>query len=262
VSERERAVGFLLETYRRRAERVEPFPWGELVLTPSLPIVWDGNFAVASSWDGDAASLQRALEQAQADAGFAHRRTVLTGEELGDRLWPDISSGGWEFASRHLVMAQRREPDRPPDEAIEILGVGHADWAKGRRMMFEQEGQGESPELVRQLLELDRRLAAAMEVRRLAAIVEGEVASFTGLYLEGSVAQIEDVATLPEHRGRGLARAVVLAAAAEARRAGADLVFLVADAADWPQELYTRLGFDTIGCELVFGRSHRQHSSP
>jgi ribosomal protein S18 acetylase RimI-like enzyme len=261
VSERERAVGFLLETYRRRAQRVESLPWGELVLTPSLAKVWDANFAVATHWDGPADELQRVVEAAQAAAGFAHRRTVLTGEELAERLWPEISRAGWEFASRYLVMVQRREPDRPPDESIEILGVGEADWASGRRKMFEVEGQGEDPELVRQLLELDRRLAAVMEVRHLAAIVDGEVASFTALYREGSVAQIEDVATLPEHRGRGLARAVVLAAAAEARRAGAELVFLVADADDWPQELYVRLGFDPIGCEHVFGRSDRQHSS-
>jgi GNAT superfamily N-acetyltransferase len=261
VRERERAVEFLLETYRRRAERVESFPWGELVLTPRLAQVWDANFALVTRWDGGAAELQRSLDQAQGDAGFAHRRSVLTDDDLADRLWPEISSAGWEFASRYLLMAQRREPDRPRDEAIEILGVGEPDWASGRRKMFELEGHGESPELVRQLLDLDRRLAAAIEVRHLAAIVDGEVASFTGLYLEGTVAQIEDVATLPEHRGRGLARAVVLAAAAEARRAGAELVFLVADADDWPRGLYERLGFDPIGCEHVFGRSGRQHSS-
>ena len=261
MTERERAVAFLLETYRRRAERVESFPWGELIRTPSLPKVWDANFATASNWEGDASGLARAVDRAQRDAGFAHRRAVLTDEELAGQLWPEISTAGWEFASRYLVMAQHREPDRPPDETIEILGIGEVDWAAGRSRMFDEEGQSEDPELVRQLLQLDRRLAAAMEVRHLAAIVDGQVASFTGLYLEDGVAQIEDVATLREHRGRGLARAVVLAAALEARRAGAELVFLMADADDWPQQLYKRLGFDPIGCEHVFGRSGRQHSS-
>jgi len=33
----------------------------------------------------------------------------------------------------------------------------------------------------------------------------------------------------------------------EARRSGADLVFLCADADDWPVRLYERLGFDEIG---------------
>ena len=33
----------------------------------------------------------------------------------------------------------------------------------------------------------------------------------------------------------------------KARRAGAELVFLVADDEDWPKELYRKLGFDDLG---------------
>jgi hypothetical protein len=43
------------------------------------------------------------------------------------------------------------------------------------------------------------------------------------------------------------ARAAVTAAIDAARAAGADLVWLLADAADWPKELYGKLGFDPIG---------------
>jgi ribosomal protein S18 acetylase RimI-like enzyme len=52
---------------------------------------------------------------------------------------------------------------------------------------------------------------------------------------------------LEAYRGRGLARALVVHAAAGSRAAGNDLTFLVADADDWPQRLYERLGFETIG---------------
>jgi hypothetical protein len=38
-----------------------------------------------------------------------------------------------------------------------------------------------------------------------------------------------------------------LHAVAESRAAGNDLTFLVADADDWPQRLYERLGFETVG---------------
>jgi ribosomal protein S18 acetylase RimI-like enzyme len=57
---------------------------------------------------------------------------------------------------------------------------------------------------------------------------------------------------LAEHRNRGLARAVVLTAAERARNEGADLVFLRADAADWPQRFYERLGFAVAGRPDVF----------
>ena len=69
-----------------------------------------------------------------------------------------------------------------------------------------------------------------------------------------STAQIEDVGTLGGYRGRGLARAVVLRALAEAGAAGCDLVFLEADEDDWPKELYRRLGFEPIGRIFAFLR--------
>jgi ribosomal protein S18 acetylase RimI-like enzyme len=180
---------------------------------------------------------------------------------LARLLWDAIERQGWDFASRYRMMAHRRPADRSADPAVEVVGVGDVDWARGRGAMLELEGHSSDPEVVRQLLELDRRLSRAIDVRHFAAVVGGDVVSYAGLYLEDEVAQIEDVATLPTFRNRGLARAVVLHAVDEARRAGAELVFLVADDNDWPKDLYERLGFDTIGVEHVFGRSGRQHSS-
>ena len=256
MTDAERAAAFLAETYRRRVERVEMHPWGELVVTPSLPQVWDANFALVTSWTRSAEELIREMERVQESAGFAHRKTVILDEGLAGRVWPGIRSGGFEFASRYVLMAKRRPPDREPDPDVRILEVGKAEWADGRRAMIELEGHGSVTE---QLIELDDRLAAVIEVRHLAALVDGEVASYAGLYLDGAIAQIEDVATLPGYRGRGLARAIVLCAAAEARLSGAELVFLVADEDDWPKKLYARLGFDPIGLEHVFGRSPGQH---
>ena len=61
------------------------------------------------------------------------------------------------------------------------------------------------------------------------------------------MAEIDDVLTLPDHRGRGYASALVLDAVHRAHSAGADLVFLEAAEDDWPQHLYVRLGFETVG---------------
>ncbi len=58
--------------------------------------------------------------------------------------------------------------------------------------------------------------------------------------------------TLEPFRGRGLSRAVVSAALEAA--APHDFVFLVADADDWPQDFYRRLGFDQVGIESRFLR--------
>ena len=69
------------------------------------------------------------------------------------------------------------------------------------------------------------------------------------------MAEIDDVETHEAYRGRGYATAILQRAIDEARAAGADLVFLVTDADDWPQHLYRRLGFETVATEVVFGRS-------
>ncbi len=56
--------------------------------------------------------------------------------------------------------------------------------------------------------------------------------------------------TRTTHRGRGLARAVVSAAIAEAHRCEAELIIIPADADDWPQVMYARLGFTATGRQV------------
>jgi len=73
------------------------------------------------------------------------------------------------------------------------------------------------------------------------------VVPHTVLYCEASIGQVEDVFTLPDYRGRGLARSLVLHAVAESHAVGNELTFLVADADDWPQRLYVKLSFETVG---------------
>jgi GNAT superfamily N-acetyltransferase len=99
---------------------------------------------------------------------------------------------------------------------------------------------------VRQLSE-HRRVLAEAGARFFVAFADGAPASRCELYPGSDVAQIEDVGTVEAFRNRGLSRAVVLRAVAEARASGAGTVFLEADEDDWPKDLYGRLGFDVLG---------------
>ena len=73
------------------------------------------------------------------------------------------------------------------------------------------------------------------------------------LYTADGLAQVDEVGTLerrrgprPRHRrGAGRGRTTALAE-------GCDPVFLLTDAADWPQQLYRRLGFSPIGLLYEF----------
>jgi ribosomal protein S18 acetylase RimI-like enzyme len=102
-----------------------------------------------------------------------------------------------------------------------------------------------SEETVRQLVA--RRAAFDAPVTAFAAFAEGRPVAHLDLRRRDGVAEIDNVGTLPDHRNHGYARALVLHAIARARSQGDDLIFLLADAEDWPRELYAKLGFGVIG---------------
>jgi ribosomal protein S18 acetylase RimI-like enzyme len=99
------------------------------------------------------------------------------------------------------------------------------------------------------VLGADRLLRAARREREFASFAGDAAAGVAKLYSDpaGTIGQVEDVVTLPEHRNRGHARAVVLGAAQASRDAGHELTFLWADEDDWPRKLYVKLGFDVVG---------------
>ncbi|MEV5890278.1 GNAT family N-acetyltransferase [Nonomuraea fuscirosea] len=82
---------------------------------------------------------------------------------------------------------------------------------------------------------------------------DGEIAARADLYVHGGVAQTESVFTAEAYRGKGYARTLMNALLAEA--AEAELIFLLADADDWPRHFYTRLGFETVGRTHAFLRT-------
>lgn len=71
------------------------------------------------------------------------------------------------------------------------------------------------------------------------AITEDEYCAHCGLwYTEGTTAYVEPVATIPEHRKKGLARAVIYEACRRAKRLGAKRATVLSD-----QDFYHRIGF-------------------
>jgi ribosomal protein S18 acetylase RimI-like enzyme len=223
-------------------------PLGVGVLTPELPLRHDSNYLLIE----DARDAAEAIAEADRVLGGAGRdyRVILTfDEELGARLRPEFDALGWRTQC-HIFMVQRRAPDKTADLSV-VEEVDEPALRPGRTREILAQPWG-SPELAEQLADSKLLLGKRAQTRFFGVVVGGEVVSWTDLYVAQGVGQIEDVATLEEHRGRGYATAVVLRAAEEARRAGADLIFLVADDEDWPKVLYGRLGFDSIGRQYKF----------
>lgn len=225
-------------------------PLGVGVLTPEIPRRHDSNYVLIERAK-DAAEAIAEADRILGGAGRDHRVILTFDEALGRRLVPEFDALGWRV-QRHIFMVQHREAEKDADLSI-VLEVDQARLRPGRTRMILSYPWG-SPALAEQLLDAKLLLAERAETRFFGVEVEGEIVSWTDLYLAQGIGQVEDVATVEAQRGKGYASAVVLRAVAEARRSGADLIFLVADDEDWPKELYGRLGFDMVGRHYKFIR--------
>ena len=217
-------------------------PVGTAVYHDTLPRRLDSNF-LRVEHEADA-------ETVHSEANRLDRKLIVALDSgLGERLAPSFRERRW-IVRREVVMAQLREPERTADLAL-VQEVREEDLRPARARLNAGKPWGR-PEVMEQLFAGKRSIAERVEARFFAVVADGEVLSYTDLYQDGADAQVEDVGTLPEHRGRGHATAVVLAAIAAAREGGAEFVFLVADKEDWPKELYRRLGFDELGYFVKF----------
>ena len=241
-----------IHAFMRRAEEgvcdeVVRTAHGTAMLTPSLPLVWQVNAIRVE--DSQATVAQLTAEADQVQAAFGHRKLVMHDERLGERLAPELAKAGWNVF-RILIMLRRRPADRPedPGAGAEVSrDVGAAALAAFRR----EQPFGWQDEAVRQLAEMDDRYTVVVAARDFASPPD-EPACACRLYMHDGLAQVDEVGTLEARRGRGHARAAVAAAADAASSNGCEQVFMVTDAADWPKELYRRLGFDEIGATYEF----------
>ena len=243
MSDFDRAFDFMTSA-DMAGSRTEPFRFGTAVFTPERPLRYDSNYLLVNRVpDGvTAGELAEEAERMQGAAGLSHRLLLFRDAGLGARLAPKLEASGWRY-ERHVLMAHRRAAERDVD--MSIVTEVTADMIRPARERQIRSYPWGTPDVARQLL--DAKTHIPVETHFFAVLVNGGVASYADLYLAGDIAQVEDDATLPEHRERGYASAVVLRAVEHARSAGARLIFRVADAEDWPKELYRRLGFDEVG---------------
>jgi GNAT superfamily N-acetyltransferase len=256
---RDELLGFELELDALTCDEVVVHDWGRAFLTPSLPAVWDASWVLierpGASADAVAAIADEAL------AGFAHRTVAFSGEEDGARVAAEIDAlPGWTVErTLYMVWDEHSEEARQALAAAPAHAVAERPLAALedlRRELIRDELPAPPPDpeaTAEQLLELDRRYGPAAGDRWFLAPA-AEPASACRLFRRGEIAQVEEVATLAAARERGLARATVSAALATARSEGAKTIFLTADADDWPQLMYARLGFKPIGEITVLRR--------
>lgn len=245
---------FERELELRCSTETEPTAFGTAFLNLDFPLRYDSNFIwVEPPLRGvDADALAADADRVLGEHGLAHRKLYVDDDLHGSRLAAAFLDLGWS-AERLLIMAQVREPERRPP--VQVSELGFAEARPFLELVLRRQPYADSEEAVRQLTEIRGVYEREAGARFFMAGVDGQPGSVCELYVLGDVAQVEDVNTIEEFRGRGLGSAVVLASTAAARARGCDVIFLIADDADWPKDLYSRLGFDPVSRFWSFVRT-------
>jgi GNAT superfamily N-acetyltransferase len=239
----ERTLRFLRRTAELTADEIRPIHAGFVARSPSLPQVWTANH-VHLTRPVTFEELVALADEHQADLPYRH--AALDDDGTGRRLEPWLRAAGWNL-EREMLM----ELVRPADRSVDTSMVIEADEDEMLALMerWHLEGPSEIDETgLRQLAVYGGREHRACGDRTFAIAGEdGRLAAMTKLRTGDALAQLEDVFTAPEARGRGYGRALVAHAAAVAREGGHELIFIMADDNDWPKQLCGQVGFRPIG---------------
>ena len=218
------------------------WPGGEWFRARSLPQVYDVNHVVVLE-HGFGMSVEKVSAAAdEIQSGLPNRIVEFVTCAQTNSLTAGFRAAGW-LDEPLGVMVRRREPDRRVDTSS--VRVVDAISMRSARSVSLADEPWATPDAVAQVREKQERVARGVPTTHLAALAGGDVVSYCEVYMMDDIAQIESVATVPEHRRRGHARAVVTRALE--LTAHCRLVFLTMDPDDWPQQLYARLGMDDIG---------------
>lgn len=228
---------------RRLATSEQPVTAGVAVVTDAVSASYQHNQLLL---DGPVAAAQviSDAEHVLGGAGLAHRAATLRGVDAAATA-AELGRHGWEVdhlvslvttpsaeRSRHRVHAERALPS-------ELRAFWEASWLRSAPGLTEEQRAQLSD---RHELEDDTVDVHAMAIRE-----HGLVVACCLLKIDGATAELDAVETAPTHRGRGLGDALLAGALRQARQAGCDLVWLDADAADWPRDWYRRRGFGEVG---------------
>lgn len=246
-----RALAFERGAHTRAATRIEELRYGQAFLDDDLPHVYWANMLWVTAREGvEATELLADAERILSD--FAHRQLVIEHESLWRTVEDDLVAAGLE-RDAILYMAHERPPDRMPDLAA-VREVSHDDIHAAEERFLRDEPGTTAPQARQQVMQHNRHIGELLGERCFAAYDGEAVCAYAKLRHRDAVAQVEDVAVLPEHRGAGLGRLVTSAALAAGLALEPELLFIVADEEDWPKELYARLGFVPTGSTRGFLR--------
>jgi len=228
--------------------RAEPTWWGAVVTEARFPAIWDFNYARVDE-PASELTLQEvadALLPALAEVGTDTFHVLFFHPEETTDLMVELSTLGHTL-SWDLVMDLTAAPTiAPQDVRVEPLEAGDELWARveDSLALF-----GNDATVSEQLRRIEEETFSTEHKRWLGVRDDdGTIVALAALVQLEGVGYLDNVATFPQARGRGMASAIVSRAIELARDSGAEHVSLFADPDALPVvRMYERLGFREVG---------------
>lgn len=226
-------------------------PFGCMLRDPELPLIYDVNSLRKVQGRPTLSELRRVFRAA--DPAGRHQRLVSRDPETVDWLDGILLPRGYY---RQACVAMVLDGDAPaisvPEDVTICLVDPDDDEREKEVARCQDKVRRKEPwygkEVSRQMDRMALRHVREGGAEHLAAFLpDGSVAGSLLLRCANGVGFIADVGTAPLWRRRGIASALVAAAAAIAQERGFEIVGLTARRDDSPRHLYARLGFRTLG---------------
>ena len=233
--------------------RRERLSFGEATIDAAHPSIYDVNSLRAVRGKPTWLELESGFSLIQRGSGCRHRRAVgrdpATVRHLDELLLPR------SFQRQVCVSMALTGPApwRPVPEELLVHVVGADDTSLLEAVArcqdrVRRDEPWYAPDVSAQMDEMAERQMREGGAQFVAAVDRwGTVAGALLLYCSGGCGFIADVGTPPQMRRKGIASALVAAAAAVARERGCTVVGLTARRDDRPRHLYARLGFEVVG---------------
>lgn len=240
-SDVEQIAAFEQRFARAQATEVADLRWGFALLQADFPDSHNHNRLVVTSV-ASAADILLAADEIFGQAGREYRYVSVVDDALGHELKPDFVAAGYEHEPLVTMIYFGPQPE-PPAHGVQTVSL------EVMRPAIIRDWRVEMPDatddVLRQLADRTALYARGAEVALLAVFDGTEIAARADLYADraNGIAQLENVFTHPEFRGRGYGTSLVREALKLSQRAGCRLAFLEADLGEWPQQWYTRLGY-------------------
>ena len=242
-----RAVCRMYFAHRALGCQITPGPGCIAVRQDVGSLVYDVNH-VQIAGEADPEAVLEFAEETFSDRPY---RQVFVTPFTSPALVARLAHEGFE-PDPHLIGLLKGELRGPAPADIEIRLVESAmDWAHLARLVradhVEESAKPGGPQLSEEFtrqIQAVRRLDEH-EVQFFTAWDFGEpVGFFSSWPGVGGVGIVEDLFTLPSHRNRGIARALIHHCVSDARKRGAGPILIGSEPNDTPKEIYRAMGFE------------------